>query len=560
MAWKNIRIAYRLVWGFGLMLALMAGITAIAVFSSTQARKNLTHSVNNTNAKSGFVAGMRQNLFRQGLAARNIGTTTDLNQMQQEMTKIDVERKGYKENEEKLAAVGINQDEQAILTEMHELGASSLPFLKQAQESVAGFNAGQALKVLTTQVAPIQDKWLDAIDRLVALQNKDIRDNLANFEAESTRATISMVSICGIAMLSALIVALLIGRSITGPLKQALHMAKKVASGDLTNQRHATPGDETGQLLSALFEMNESLVKTVGEVRDRTQTITVASREIASGNADLSSRTESQASSLEETASSMEELTATVKQNADHAQQANQLVESASTIAATGGQIVSRVVDTMGSIKESSRKIVDIISVIDGIAFQTNILALNAAVEAARAGEQGRGFAVVAAEVRNLAQRSAGAAKEIKTLIGESVGNVDAGSKLVDEAGSTMGLIVDSVKKVANIMTEISEASREQSVGIEEVNRAITQMDEMTQQNAAMVEQAAAATESLEEQAQALTEVVHIFKLNGSAGLRAPASNTLPAAAFASRQVKPAAPPKRIGRSQAVIGEGWEQF
>jgi methyl-accepting chemotaxis protein len=266
-------------------------------------------------------------------------------------------------------------------------------------------------------------------------------------------------------------------------------------------------------LLQALKDMNESLVRIVGEVRAGTDTIGTASGQIATGNLDLSSRTEAQAGSLEQTAGSMEELTSTVKQNADNARQANQLVVSASDVAVKGGAVVGQVVHTMGSIKESSRKIVDIIGVIDGIAFQTNILALNAAVEAARAGEQGRGFAVVATEVRNLAQRSAAAAKEIKALIGDSVEKVDAGSKLVDDAGATMNEIVTSVKRVADIMSEITAASQEQSTGIEQVNQAIAQMDEATQQNAALVEEAAAAAMSMQDQAGNLSMVVSVFKL-----------------------------------------------
>ncbi|HEX7645351.1 MAG TPA: methyl-accepting chemotaxis protein [Burkholderiaceae bacterium] len=302
-------------------------------------------------------------------------------------------------------------------------------------------------------------------------------------------------------------------RAISGPIDEAVSVAQKVALGDLTQRIVVESSDETGKLLQALKDMSESLVRIVGEVRSGTETISTASNEIATGNLDLSQRTETQASSLEETASTMEELTSTVRQNAENARQANQLVVSASEHAVRGGTVVGNVVETMGSIKESSRKIVDIISVIDGIAFQTNILALNAAVEAARAGEQGRGFAVVAAEVRNLAQRSAGAAKEIKALINDSVEKVDAGGKLVDEAGDTMDEIVTSVKHVADIMGEITAASQEQSSGIEEINRAIAQMDEMTQQNAALVEQAAAAAESMQSQVGKLAESVAVFKL-----------------------------------------------
>ncbi len=291
-----------------------------------------------------------------------------------------------------------------------------------------------------------------------------------------------------------------ITRAITQPIDSAVKVAQTVASGDLTSRIEVHTTEETGQLLQALKDMNSSLVNIVGQVRGGTETIATASSQIASGNLDLSSRTEEQASSLEETASSMEELTSTVRQNADNAQQANQLALSASGVAVKGGAVVDKVVQTMDAINDSSRKIVDIISVIDGIAFQTNILALNAAVEAARAGEQGRGFAVVATEVRNLAQRSAGAAKEIKTLIGDSVLAVDAGSKLVAEAGSTMADIVASVQRVTDIMAEISLATQEQSSGIDQINQAIGQMDQVTQQNAALVEEAAAAAESLQEQ------------------------------------------------------------
>jgi methyl-accepting chemotaxis protein len=304
-----------------------------------------------------------------------------------------------------------------------------------------------------------------------------------------------------------------------------------VAGGDLSSDIQIRSRDEVGQLSAALKDMNSSLIAIVSEVRKGTDSIGTASAEIAAGNMDLSERTERQAGSLEETASSMEELTSTVKQNANNASQANQLAMSASDVAGKGGAVVAQVVDTMASINASSRKIVDIIAVIDGIAFQTNILALNAAVEAARAGEQGRGFAVVATEVRNLAQRSAAAAKEIKALIGDSVDKVDAGARLVDQAGATMEEIVASVRRVTDIMGEIAFATQEQLSGIEHINGAITEMDQSTQQNAALVEQASAAAVTMQEQATHLVDAVSVFKLDGvshRSALPAPRAGRIP--------------------------------
>jgi methyl-accepting chemotaxis protein len=344
----------------------------------------------------------------------------------------------------------------------------------------------------------------------------------------------------------------------------AVEVARAISEGDFSREITVAHGDNTS-LLSVMNSMREHLTVTIGDIRQSTETIAVASREIASGNADLSGRTESQASSLEETASSMEELTSTVKQNAENARQANQLVVSASDVAVKGGKVVGQVVHTMSSIKDSSRKIADIISVIDGIAFQTNILALNAAVEAARAGEQGRGFAVVAAEVRNLAQRSAGAAKEIKSLIEDSVDKVDVGGKLVDEAGKTMEEIVNSVKRVTDIMSEIAAASQEQSSGIEQVNQAVGQMDEATQQNAALVEEAAAAAESLQDQAAKLAQAVSVFKLSAGNQPARPVQRDS-ATLHHPAQSKPKAAPVRMvakPKKLAVGGgssEEWEEF
>ena len=319
------------------------------------------------------------------------------------------------------------------------------------------------------------------------------------------------ISIAG--LLLATVSGFLLYRSIVMPLERAQRDLERMSAGDLTGKIESAGNDEISKVLQALRVLQTNVKLLVGQIKETTDLVANGAQEIATGNADLSARTESQASALEETASSMEELTSTVKQNADNARQANQLVLSTSDIAVKGGQAVGQVVATMGSIKDSSRKIVDIIGVIDSIAFQTNILALNAAVEAARAGEQGRGFAVVASEVRSLAQRSAEAAKEIKTLIGDSVEKVDTGSKLVDDAGQTMNEIVTSVQQVTNYVSDISAASGEQSSGIEQVNQAVMQMDEVTQQNAALVEQAAAAAESLQEQAVKLASLVNSFKL-----------------------------------------------
>jgi methyl-accepting chemotaxis protein len=396
---------------------------------------------------------------------------------------------------------------------------------------------------------------------LLSLQRKSIDQMAAAIEAANARDSRLVLLLNALMVALGALGAVLITRSITAPLASAVAVAETVAAGDLTTSFEARRRDEVGDLLRALQKMNDALAGVVSEVQQGTAAIAGASSEIASGNLDLSARTEQQAGALEETASSMEELTSTVRQNAENATQANQMAQAASTVAARGGEIVGKVVETMGSIDASSRKIVDIIGVIDGIAFQTNILALNAAVEAARAGEQGRGFAVVASEVRNLAQRSAGAAKEIKTLIGDSVEQVNVGSKLVQQAGATMGEVVASVARVTDIMAEITAASREQSVGIDQVNEAIAQMDQTTQQNAALVEEAAAAAGSMQDQAGRLAQLVGRFRLAGApaATVAAPRAAAIKRAAPARSQ-RAAAARKEPALAGAKAGGDWEEF
>ncbi|SEA41550.1 methyl-accepting chemotaxis protein [Variovorax sp. YR216] len=439
-------------------------------------------------------------------------------------------------------------------------------------EKVVGLSRAQkkdgATAVIRGESLRLNRELNEMIDKLAAVNLAGASKADQTADAVYASARVWVVGLLIGSIVVGLVLALTIARAVAKPLTDAVKVAQSVAAGDLTSRIDAQTTDETGMLLAALKEMNGSLVKIVSEVRTGTDTIATASGQIASGNQDLSSRTEEQASSLEETAASMEELTSTVKQNADNARQANQLAVSASEVAVRGGSVVNQVVDTMGSINASSRKIVDIIGVIDGIAFQTNILALNAAVEAARAGEQGRGFAVVASEVRNLAQRSAAAAKEIKTLIDDSVGKVEEGSKQVAEAGRTMEEIVESVKRVTDIMGEITAASQEQTSGIEQINQAITQMDQVTQQNAALVEEAAAAAGSLQEQATSLVKSVSIFRLgsdNEAARAIAQArAKSAPAASPRAAKSAPAAKPAPAAQPQAVArtepSGDWTEF
>jgi len=585
MQLRNFKIGTRLGIGFGIILAILVAMVLTANFLNYRNKAALVVGMELSTAKNLQASTMKSAMLETGIAMRNIGLQSDVSLMQKEEGKVKEQRKRYDAAREKLQGMGLDESEKKILADIAGFDHAVDAAFKEAIGQVLAFNSEGAAKVIATRIDPLNQQTLASINKLLELERTAGRNFMDGSVAGDTRLMIMLFALGGVAVAIGVVCGIVITRSITKPLSAAVTVAQKVAAGELTSHVEVEGRDEISALLQALKEMNESLVKTVSDVRAGTETITIASREIASGNADLSSRTESQASSLEETASSMEELTSTVKQNADNARQANQLAVSASSVAVKGGSVVSQVVSTMGSIKESSRKIVDIIGVIDGIAFQTNILALNAAVEAARAGEQGRGFAVVASEVRNLAQRSAGAAKEIKQLIGDSVNKVDVGSKLVDEAGQTMDLIVTSIKQVADIMGEITAATLEQSNGIEEINQAITQMDEMTQQNAALVEQAAAAAESMQEQSQKLAEAVSIFKLDDDhgaaaaaapqprpstqaralprppAGRPAPARGAVvapghaPSAAAAPRERAPAAPKKL-----APAADEWEEF
>ncbi len=574
---RSLRIGARLGVSFGIILAILALMVVLGNALMTKNKQRLIEGLELSDTKGYLAATMKSALLEGGVAMRNIGLQSDVGAMQKEEGRVKAQNTRYAEARDKLAALGLTDAEKKIVAEISRLDQEIAGPFKEAIGQALAFNSEGAAKVIASKIDPLNQQAVVEMDKLLQLQQAAAKELLANSVSDDSKLVVLLFALGALALAIGGVFAWVITRSITGPLNLAVEVASKVATGDLTARIDDKSRDEIGQLLDALRQMNESLSHIVGNVRSGTESIGVASGEIAQGNADLSARTESQASSLEETASSMEELTSTVKQNAENARQANQLVVSASDVAKRGGQVVGQVVETMGSIKESSRKIVDIIGVIDGIAFQTNILALNAAVEAARAGEQGRGFAVVAAEVRNLAQRSAGAAKEIKSLISDSVEKVDAGSKLVDQAGKTMDEIVTSVKHVADIMNEITAASQEQSSGIEEVNRAIAQMDEMTQQNASLVEQAAATAESMQQQAGTLSQAVAVFKVDGMASMALSAMSQVPEVSAMSRSVEAApraaalprtavtpAAPKPIARSKsggpANDGGEWEEF
>ena len=437
----------------------------------------------------------------------------------------------------KIEALSTDQDK-ALMAELVETRKVYVGSRDGLMKAKAAGDAAEATRLLEQVYLPSAKVYEGMLQKILDHQRQEIDAAAVRIEEVASNSRNLLVLLALLVVGFGVAFAWWLTAGITRPINEAVALAECVAEGDLAGHSARDAGDynqdEPGKLLFALHRMSGGLVRIVSDVRSGTDAIATASSQIAAGNMDLSSRTEQQASSLEETASSMEELTSTVKQNAENARQANQLAASASDVAQRGGAVVSDVVQTMASIYQSSKKIVDIIGVIDGIAFQTNILALNAAVEAARAGEQGRGFAVVASEVRNLAQRSASAAKEIKALIDDSVGKVAAGTRLVGQAGSTMEEVVTSIQRVTAIMAEISNASSEQTSGIEQINQSITQMDHVTQQNAALVEQAAAAADAMQEQAAKLADAVSIFKLDGgarppqrTAAVRAPARKLL---------------------------------
>ena len=547
----RLKIGQRLFIGFAAVLALLAGITALAwagLNASHRATQDIVEMQKRATYTQEWLNSTQLNINRVLAVAKSrndaavdahfkplIATTTArINELQQSLEAAIESPRG-----------------KALLAEVATQRADYIAVRKTYFEKLKTGDAAEADQMLQNKLVPAANAYSAKQQALLDFEIGLVKEAMTAADTTVNRQIYLLLGLAAAAIALSATLAWRITRSVTQPLLEAVAITQDVAHGDLTREVKTSRNDELGDLLRALADMKNALVNTVGQVRHATESIGIASSEIASGNQDLSSRTEQAASSLEETAASMEQLTATVRQSADAARQANQLAASASAVAVRGGEVVSQVVATMNEINHSSKKINDIIGVIDGIAFQTNILALNAAVEAARAGEQGRGFAVVASEVRSLAQRSAEAAKEIKGLIGTSVDKVDAGSRLVAEAGQTMSEIVGSVQRVSDIIGEITAASGEQSDGIGQVNVAVTQLDQMTQQNAALVEQSAAAAESLKDQAARLAQVVQVFRVDAqgaaahhTAPAPAPISMARPSPAALPRPKAMAHPPK----------------
>ena len=577
---SNIKVGKLLGLGFAVVLAFLIAVALLGIMRMSQIQERLEKIVGVSNVETRLIIDMRAIVYDREVSLRNLTLLTDIDDMAPDLKKIQTQTEKYAAADDKLSKMfesesGTTAEEKSLLAKLREQQAAAASLPAKAQELGLANNPEVATITLIKKLRPIQKKWLDALDDLTSLEDKLNAGVTEDAKSAFSSARLYMLLLSGLALAAGVLAATVITRSLLkqlgGEPNYASQIASQIAAGDLAVEIKTNPGDTT-RIMAEMKHMRDSLVNIVGEVRVRTDTIATASSEIAMGNIDLSSRTEQQASSLEKTSSAMKELTNTVKLNADNAREANQLALSASEVARHGGTVVAQVVDTMSSITASAKKIEDIISVIDGIAFQTNILALNAAVEAARAGEQGRGFAVVASEVRNLAQRSAVAAKEIKGLISTSVEKVEVGSKLVSQAGVTINQIVSSVKQVTDIISEISHASQDQSADIEGINHSVIEMDGMTQQNAALVEEAAAAAQSLQDQASELAKVVSIFKLNAEppvqAARRPTQSSPRPEVKTMQVKVKPrmsnvkSLPVAKPAQKKKVVGNDsdWESF
>ena len=529
MNFSRMKVANRLALAFGSVLVIVLLSAGFTMSQLAKIEANLEDIVTDNNVKLRLGNELSESTHVLSRVMRSLILVSDPNDKAAELAKVKKSRDTYATAWDALQKMPAGPEAQALRANISAARSAAAELNNKVLDLGMAGQVQEAVQLLLSSANPATLKLQDAIEANLAYTEKENQVVFEDAQADYRSARNTLLVVNALVIILAAVAGALVTRSITSQLgaepSEASGVAQRVAQGDLSTPVQVRPGDSTS-LMAHLKTMQESLVKVVAQVRQGSEGVATASAEIAQGNNDLSSRTESQASALEQTAASMEQMGATVKQNADSARQANQLAMSASTVAVEGGEVVSQVVETMKGINESSRKISDIISVIDGIAFQTNILALNAAVEAARAGEQGRGFAVVASEVRSLAGRSADAAKEIKALINASVERVEQGTDLVDKAGATMTEVVSSIRRVTDIMGEISAASSEQSAGVQQIGEAVSQMDQVTQQNAALVEEMAAAASSLKSQAQDLVQVVSAFKLH--AGDNAAATPAMP--------------------------------
>jgi len=579
MKLNDFRIGVRLGGGFAVILSLLALMMLIGIWRLADVTNETRHMMDAPLAKERLAEEWFRNVAVGVRRTTAIAKSSDASLETLFAPEIKVSTARGSEILKALEAIPGNEEDVKLMAAVIETRKGYLSSRDTIMKLKREGKPEDADKLFESDYAPISAAYVQRMQAYLDHQRKRIDEAAQSIDADAKQGRILMLMIGGVALLLGGAAAWLLTRSITQPVAQATALADAVAGGNLSQRVEVQGHDEVAHLMRSLGAMTASLQKMVASVRASSDSIGTASAEIATGNQDLSQRTEQTASNLQQAASSMEQLTGTVRQSADSARQANQLAGSAAEVAARGGVVVAQVVTTMDEINASSKKISDIIGVIDGIAFQTNILALNAAVEAARAGEQGRGFAVVASEVRSLAARSAEAAKEIKSLIGASVEKVEGGSRLVADAGKTMTEIVNSVKRVSDIIGEITAASTEQSQGLGEINGSVAQLDQMTQQNAALVEESAAAAESLKEQASKLSAVVATFQLDRSVDLVAPARAAAPRPqpAPASKPAgKPAARPATPARTASVAtprpvakpaaapapaaGDAWESF